>query len=79
MHAVKIKRNPMHPLTSTLLLLYVLESVTRGTLIVHRHSFASPHCRISQYLRTIVSLSVSLWNNLTIVMTVCLMLSDWWV
>ena len=39
--------------------------VTRGALVAHRHSFASPRCRTSQYRRTSVPLSVSLWNDLS--------------
>ena len=39
--------------------------VTCGALVGHRHSFAPPHCSTSQYLRTFVPLSVSLWNDLS--------------
>ena len=39
--------------------------VTRGALVAHRHSFAPPRCRISQYRRSFVPLSVSLWNDLS--------------
>ena len=60
----KIKSNPMHPLSSALLLPYVPARVTRGALVAHRHSFAPPRCRTSQYRRTFVPLSVSLWNDL---------------
>ena len=38
----KIKSNPMHPLSGSLPLPYVPASVTRGALVAHRHSFASP-------------------------------------
>ena len=34
-------------------------------LLDHRHSFAPPHCGTSQYRRTSVPLSVSLWNDLS--------------
>ena len=61
----KIRSNPMHPLSGALPLLYVPACVTRGALVAHRHSFVPPHCRTSQYRRTIVPLSVSLWNNLS--------------
>ena len=54
----KIKSNPIHPLP------YVPARVTRGALVAHRHSFAHPHCSTSQYRRTFVPLSVSLWNYL---------------
>ena len=59
----KIKSNPMHPLSGALPLRYVPASVTRGALVVHRHSFAPLRCRTSQYSRTFVSLSVSLSND----------------
>ena len=59
----KVKSNPMHPLSGALPLPYVPARVTRGALVAHRHSFAPPHCR-TQYLRTFVLLSVSLWNDL---------------
>ena len=39
--------------------------VTRGALVAHRHSFAPPQCRTSQYRITFVRLSVSLWNDLS--------------
>ena len=32
--------------------------ITRGALVAHRHSFATPHCRTSQYRRSVVPLSV---------------------
>ena len=59
----RIKSNPMHPLSGALPLPYVPAGVTRGALVAHRHSFAHPHCRTSQYLSTFVPLSVSLWND----------------
>ena len=61
----KIKNNPMHPLISALTLPYVPARVIRGSLVAHRHSFAPPRCRTSQYRRTFVPLSVSLWNDLS--------------
>ena len=57
----KIKRDPMHPLYSAL---PVPVMVTRGSLVVHRYNYVSPRCRTSQYRRTLILLSVSLWNNL---------------
>ena len=39
---------------------YVPARVTRGALVAHRHSFAPPRCRTSQYRRLFVPLSVSL-------------------
>ena len=61
----KVKSNPMHPLSIALPLPYVAAHVTRGALIAHRHSFAPPRCRTSQYRRNFVPLSVSLWNDLS--------------
>ena len=61
----KIKSNPMHPVSGALPLSYVLARVTRSVLVAHRHSFAHPHSRTSQYSRTFVPLSVSLWNDLS--------------
>ena len=61
----KIKSNPMHPLSDALPLPYVPARVTRGALVAHRHSFVPPRCRTSQYRRSFVPLSVSLWNELS--------------
>ena len=55
----------MQPLSGPLPLPYVPARVARGALVAHRNSFAPPRCRTSQYRRTYVSLSVSLWNNLS--------------
>ena len=41
------------------------ERVTRGALVAHRHPFAPPRCRTSQYRRSFVPLSVSFWNELS--------------
>ena len=61
----KIKSNPRHPLSGGLPLPHVPARVTRGALGAHRHSFMPPRCRTSQYRRTFVPLSVSLWNDLS--------------
>ena len=53
----KIRRNPMHPLNDAVPGPYVPVRVTRGALV-------APRCRTSQFRRTFVSLSVSLWNDL---------------
>ena len=50
----KIKSNPIHPLNGALPLPYVPARVTSGALVAHRHSFAAPRCRTSQYRRTFV-------------------------
>ena len=54
----------MYPLSNALPLQYVTARVTRGALVAHRHSFAPPRCRTSEYRRTFVPLSVSRWDNL---------------
>ena len=54
----KIRCNPMYPLSGALPVPYVPVRVTRGSLIAH------PRCRTSQYRRTFIPLSVSLWNDL---------------
>ena len=61
----KIKSNPMHPLSGAMPLPYVPARVTRGALVAHKHAFAPPRCRTSQYRRTFVPHSVSLWNDLS--------------
>ena len=58
----KIKSNIMHPLSGALPLPY---APARVALVAHRHSFAPPRCRTSQYCRSFVPLSVSLWNDLS--------------
>ena len=55
----------MHPHYGALSLAYVPLRVTRGALVAHRYTCAPPRCRISQHSRTIINLSVSLWNHLT--------------
>ena len=60
----KIRCNPVNPLNGALLGPYVPVRVTRGTLFAHRYTYAPPRCRTSQYSRTFIPLSVSLWNDL---------------
>ena len=55
----------MHPLSGTLPSPNVPARVTCGALVAHRHSLALPRCRTSQYRRTFVLLSMSLWNVLS--------------
>ena len=62
----KIRCNPMHPLNGALPEPYVPVRVSCGSLVAHRHTYAPPRCRTSQYIRTFIRLSVSLWNDLTI-------------
>ena len=63
MHADKIRCNPMHPFYEALPVPYVQVRVTRGTLAAHGHTYAPLRCRTSQYRRTLISISVSLWND----------------
>ena len=55
----------MHPLNGALPSPYVPVLVTPGALVSHRYIFALPCCKTSQYRRTVIPLSVSLWNDLT--------------
>ena len=52
-----------HP-TSNNMVLHSQVRVTRGALIAYRYTYAPPRCRTSQYCRTFIPLSVSLWNDL---------------
>ena len=54
----------MHPLNCALPGPHVPVRVTRGALVAHRFTYALPRSRTSQYRRTIIPLSVSLWNDL---------------
>ena len=60
----KIRCNPVHLLNGDLPWPYVPVRVTRGALVAHRYTYVPPSCRTSQYSRTFIPLSVSLWNNL---------------
>ena len=60
----KISCNPVHHLNGALSGPYVPVRVTRGALVAHQHTYASPRCITSQYPRTFFPLSVSLWNDL---------------
>ena len=59
-----IRCNSMLPPNGALPGPYVPLRVTHGALVAHRYTYAPPHCRTSQYRRTFISLSVSLWNDL---------------
>ena len=61
----KIRCNLMHSLNGALPGPYVPARVTRGALLSHRYTYAPPRCKTSQYHMTFISLSVSLWNDLT--------------
>ena len=64
MYALKIRCNPMHPLNDALPGPHVPVRVRCGVLVAHRYTYAPPRCRTSQYHRTFVPISVSLWNDL---------------
>ena len=61
----KIRCNPMHPLYGALPVPYEPVRVTRSAVIAHRYTCVPPCCRTSQYRRTFIPLSVSLWNDLS--------------
>ena len=50
----KIWCNLMYPLNDALPGQYVPVRVTRDALVAHRHTYAPPSCRTSQYRRTLV-------------------------
>ena len=50
--------NPMHPPTWK-----ACASADNNSLVAHWHTYAPPHCRTSQYSKTFILLSVSLWND----------------
>ena len=60
----KIRCNPVHPLNGARSGPYLPVRVTRDALVANRYTYAPPRCRTSQYRRTFILLSVSLWNDL---------------
>ena len=60
----RVTCNPMHPLYGALTVPYVPVRVARGAVITHRFTYVTPRCRTSQYSRTFIPLSVSLWDDL---------------
>ena len=55
----------MHPLCGALPVPYVPVRVTRGPVIAQRFTYAPPRNRSSQYRRTFIPLSLSLFNDLS--------------
>ena len=62
----------MHPLPVPYVGAYAPSSCTvcagagyTRRLIAHRYTYAPPRCRTSQYRRTFIPMSVSLWNDLS--------------
>ena len=60
----KIGCKPMHPLNYAIPGPYVPVRVTRSAMVAHRYTYAPSRYRTSQYRRTFVLISVSLWNDL---------------
>ena len=60
----KISCNPMHPLNGALPWPYVPVQVTSSGLVAYQYTYAPPRYRTSQYRRTHIPPSVSLWNDL---------------
>ena len=60
----KIRCNRVHYLNGALPGPYLPERVTRCAVVAHRSTYALPRCRTSQYSRTFILLSVSLWDGL---------------
>ena len=60
----KIRCNLMRPLNGALPGPYVPMRVTYGAVVPHRYTYAPPRCISSQYRRSFITLSVSLWNDL---------------
>ena len=60
----RIECNLMHLLNCDLSGRYVPMQVTFCALVAHWYTYVPPRCRTSQYCRTFISLSASLWNDL---------------
>ena len=60
----KVRCSPMHPLNDALPGPFAPVRVSRGALVAHQYTYAPPRCRTSQFRRTFVLLSMSLWNDL---------------
>ena len=58
----KIRCNPMYPPYGTLPVPYGAGVIR--TVNTHRHTYADPRCRTSQYRRTFIHLPLPLWNGL---------------
>ena len=60
----KIRCKQMHPLNDALPGPYVPVRATCGALVAHRYTYAPPRCKTSEYRRSFIPLSVSLWDDL---------------
>ena len=60
-----IRRNPMHPLHGAITVLHVPMLVILSAVIAHRYTYGClARYRTSQYHRTFIAPTVSLWNDL---------------
>ena len=73
---LKIKSNPMHPLSGALPLQCVPARVTRGALVAHRHSFAPPRVGLLSTAEPLYP-SRRLFGTIWRVLRAELMLSCW--
>ena len=60
-----IRCNSMHPLNGALPGPYDPARISRGAMVVHRFTYAPPCCRTSQYRKTFIHPSFSMWNDLS--------------
>ena len=65
MCTVQDKLYSMHDIYGALPVPYMPVRVTRGAVIAHRYTYVRPRRSTSQYRRTFILLSVSLWNDLS--------------
>ena len=54
----------MHPRCGAVHVPFVPVRVTRGALVAHQYSYEPLRCRTSQYHRTLLTNSASVWNDL---------------
>ena len=61
----KIRCNPMHHPNGALPVPYMCQcTYAVPCMVAYWYTYATPRCRTSQYCRTFIPLSVSLWNDL---------------
>ena len=66
LYKIKIRCNPMHPLSGALPVPYVSMLVTRDALVAHWYPYSPPRSKTSHAdLSPFIPLSVILWNYLT--------------
>ena len=64
LYKIRCKCNPMHPLYGALPVPHLSVRVTRSALVSHLYTYAHTRGRNSQFRRTFIPLSMSLWNDL---------------